>query len=121
MIFKGMSTRQFLKNTVVDTTATRPHILQKLYRNQRLVMSQTAECVQMFSKSHRSPLSTEYTRDDVTVTVDIQQTFREAGWRLEVTSADGQVTEWNSAFATDHEAYDEFLYVVETEGIEVFI
>jgi hypothetical protein len=71
MIFKGMSTCQFLKNTVVDTTATRPHILQKLHRNQRLVMSQTAECVQMFSKSHRSPLSTEYTRDGVTLSLTL--------------------------------------------------
>lgn len=84
-------------------------------------MSQTAECVQMLSKSHRSPLSTRYTLGDVTVTVDIHQAFPEAGWRLEVTSADGQVTDWNSAFATDQEAYDEFLYVVETEGLEAFL
>ncbi|MBW6425351.1 hypothetical protein KX729_28380 [Rhizobium sp. XQZ8] len=75
----------------------------------------------MFSGSHRSPLSTEYTQGDVTVTVDIKQTFRDAGWELEVTSADGQVTDWDLTFATDREAYDEFLYVVETEGIEVFV
>ena len=96
--------------------------MQKLQsRTNILFTTKTAECVQISSISHRSPLSTEYTRDDVTVTVDIQQSSREAGWELAVTIADGQVTDWNSAFATDQEAYDAFLYVVETEGIQAFL
>jgi hypothetical protein len=75
----------------------------------------------MFSESQSSPLSTEYIRGHVTVTVDIRQAASGAGWQLEVISSDGQVTDWDSTFATDREAYDEFLYVVETEGIQVFV
>ncbi|TNM59876.1 hypothetical protein FHP24_27280 [Aliirhizobium smilacinae] len=68
----------------------------------------------------RSPLSRRYSVDGITVKVDIFRGSVELWWRLEVTSADDQVTEWTDTFATDGEAWDEFVYVVNTEGITVF-
>ncbi|MBB5278422.1 hypothetical protein HNR26_004521 [Rhizobium rosettiformans] len=39
---------------------------------------------------------------------------------MEVIRADGQSTDWNETSATDEEAWEEFIYVSETEGISVF-
>lgn len=44
-----------------------------------------------------------------------------AAWHMEVTSLDEQATDWNETFASDQEAWDEFIYVVNTEGITVFL
>lgn len=70
----------------------------------------------------RSSLSRQHSVDDITVTVDIFRPSVSHGWQLEVTSSDDQITDWgNETFATDQDAWVEFLYVVETEGITAFL
>ncbi|MFB2553910.1 hypothetical protein [Ensifer soli] len=68
-----------------------------------------------------SELSGEFTEDGVTVLVDIS---RPAGtnldWRMMVITEDEDVTEWEEGFATDREAFDEFLATVAKEGIRSF-
>lgn len=68
-----------------------------------------------------SELSGEFTEDDVTVLVDIS---RPAGtqldWHMMVITEDEDVTEWEEGFATDREAFDEFLATVAAEGIRSF-
>lgn len=69
----------------------------------------------------RSQLSGHYTDHGITVLVEI---FRQSGsaiWRMEVTSLDKQVTDWNEPFASAQEAWDEFIHVVNTEDIAVFL
>jgi hypothetical protein len=71
--------------------------------------------------SERSELSGRYTEEGITVTVEI---FRPSGiddWRMEVASLEDQVTDWNQSFASAHEAWEEFIYVVNTEGLAVFL
>jgi hypothetical protein len=73
------------------------------------------------SHSERSELSGRYTENGITVLVEI---FRPSGsddWRMEVTSLEDQLTDWNESFASAHEAWEEFIYVVNTEGIAVFL
>ncbi|MGA1834837.1 MULTISPECIES: hypothetical protein [Rhizobium] len=68
-----------------------------------------------------SELSGRYTENGITVIVEI---FRPAGaddWRMEVISLEDQLTDWNEPFASAHEAWEEFIYVVNTEGIAVFL
>ena len=68
-----------------------------------------------------SELSGEFTEDDVTVLVDI---FRPAGtqndWVLEVITEEDDLTTWEEPFATDREAFEEFLATVERDGIRSF-
>ncbi|MDP9840398.1 hypothetical protein J2T09_005185 [Neorhizobium huautlense] len=69
----------------------------------------------------RSELSGRYTEGGITVFVEI---FRPSGsddWRMEVTSLEDQITDWNESFASAHEAWEEFIYVVNTEGLAVFL
>lgn len=71
--------------------------------------------------SERSDLSGRYTDNGITVVVKI---FRPSGandWRMEVTSLEDQLTDWNEPFGAAHEAWEEFIYVVNTEGIAVFL
>lgn len=71
--------------------------------------------------SERSELSGRYTDNGITVVVEI---FRPSGaddWRMQVTSLEDQLTDWNESFASAHEAWEEFIYVVNTEGIAVFL
>jgi hypothetical protein len=71
--------------------------------------------------SERSQLSGRYTDNGITVLVEI---FRPSGaddWRIEVTSLEDQLTDWNESFGSAHEAWEEFIYVVNTEGIAVFL
>jgi hypothetical protein len=72
-------------------------------------------------KTEHSELAGEFTQDDITVLVDI---YREAGtngdWILEVITPDEDVTSWEEPFATDREAFDEFLATVERDGIRSF-
>jgi len=72
-------------------------------------------------KTEHSELSGEFTEDGVTVLVDI---FRPAGtqgdWTLEVITEDEDLTTWEEGFATDREAFDEFLATVESDGIRSF-
>ena len=68
-----------------------------------------------------SELAGEFTDDGVTVLVDI---YREAGsqsdWTLEVITEEEDLTTWEEPFATDREAFDEFLATVERDGIRSF-
>lgn len=72
-------------------------------------------------KTEHSELAGEFTEDGVTVLVDI---FRTAGtqedWTLEVITEEDDVTSWDEPFATDREAFDEFLATVERDGIRSF-
>ncbi|MBB3425524.1 hypothetical protein FHT85_002498 [Rhizobium sp. BK312] len=68
-----------------------------------------------------SELSGEFTDDGVTVLVDI---FRPAGtnadWRMEVITPEEDLIEWEEPFATDREAFDEFLATIARDGIRSF-
>lgn len=72
--------------------------------------------------SEHSELAGEFTDDGVTVLVDI---FRPAGgqsdWEMEVVNQDDGLTTWDEKFATDRDAFDEFLAIVEREGIRTFL
>lgn len=72
-------------------------------------------------KIEHSELAGEFSEDGVTVLVDIS---RPAGtqndWVLEVITEDDDVTTWEEPFATDREAFDEFLATVEEDGIRSF-
>jgi hypothetical protein len=69
-----------------------------------------------------SEFSGEFEDDGVTVLVDI---FRPAGtngdWSMEVITQDEDVTSWDEPFATDKDAWEEFLATVEAEGIHTFL
>lgn len=71
--------------------------------------------------SERSELSGRYTEGGITVVVEIFRTSGSDDWRMEVTSLEDQLTEWNESFASAHEAWEEFIYVVNTEGLPVFL
>jgi len=68
-----------------------------------------------------SPLSGEFTRDDITVDVEI---YRTAGtqdpWELEAVSLSGGCTRWHERFSTEQEAYQAFITMVEADGIASF-
>jgi hypothetical protein len=73
-------------------------------------------------KLEHSELSGEFTEDGVTVLVDI---FRPEGtnndWRLEVVTQNEDLFEWDEPFATDREAFDEFLATIARDGIHAFL
>lgn len=73
-------------------------------------------------KLEHSEFSGEFSQDDVTVLVDI---FRPAGsnadWTMEVVDQDEGLTVWDEQFATDRDAFDEFLATVERDGIRTFL
>jgi hypothetical protein len=73
-------------------------------------------------KLEHSELSGEFTEDGITVLVDI---FRPAGsnddWRMEVVTQNEDLVQWEEPFATDREAFDEFLATVERDGIATFL
>ncbi len=70
------------------------------------------------SKLEHSELAGEFSEDGVTVLVDI---FRTAGsnedWTMEVVTQDEDLIRWDEPFATDREAFDEFLATVARDGI----
>lgn len=72
-------------------------------------------------KIEHSEFSGEFEDDGVTVLVDI---YREAGtqkdWTLEVISEEDDVTTWEEPFATDKDAWEEFLATCEKDGIRSF-
>ena len=72
-------------------------------------------------KLEHSEFSGEFTEDGVTVLVDI---FRPAGtqedWRMEVITPEEDLIEWEEPFATDREAFDEFLATIARDGIRTF-
>lgn len=73
-------------------------------------------------KLEHSELAGEFTDDGVTVLVDI---FRPAGtngdWRMEVVTQDDSLIEWEEPFATDRDAFDEFLATIARDGIHTFL
>lgn len=69
----------------------------------------------------RSQLSGRYTEHGITVLVEIIRPYARDAWQMEVTSLEEQTTEWTDSFASDQEAWDEFIHVVNTEGIAVFL
>ncbi|MBB4351099.1 hypothetical protein [Aliirhizobium cellulosilyticum] len=71
--------------------------------------------------SERSELSGRYTDNGITVVVEIFRLSGADDWRMEVTSLEDQLTDWDERFASAHEAWEEFIYVVNTEGIAVFL
>src|SRR5690606_14522878 len=74
------------------------------------------------AKLEHAEFSGEFEDDGVTVLVDI---FRPAGsqsdWQMEVVSQDEDVTSWDEPFATDKDAWEEFLATVERDGIRTFL
>lgn len=70
----------------------------------------------------RSPLCGEYSRDGVTVWVNIYRLRHgNEGWVLDVVDREGASTIWEALFATDEAAYTEFCRTVEEEGIKSFL
>ena len=68
-----------------------------------------------------SPLCGDVTRDGLMVRVQIYRiTGRGDGWSLEVIDHEGASTVWDDLFATDQDAYAEFVKTLETEGIRSF-
>ncbi len=69
-----------------------------------------------------SEFAGEFEDDGVTVLVDI---FRSAGtaenWTLEVISQTDVVTTWEETFATDKDAWEEFLATAERDGLKSFL
>jgi hypothetical protein len=84
----------------------------------------TLRCVEMAKKEkiEHSEFSGEFEDDGVTVLVDIH---RPAGtqedWTLEVISEEDDVTTWDERFATDKDAWEEFLACCEKDGIHSFV
>jgi hypothetical protein len=74
------------------------------------------------SKLEHSELAGEFSEDGVTVLVDI---FRTAGsnedWTMEVVTQDEDLIRWDEPFATDRDAFDEFLATVARDGIRSFL
>ncbi|PDS43140.1 hypothetical protein CO662_16555 [Rhizobium anhuiense] len=73
-------------------------------------------------KLEHSELAGEFTDDGITVLVDI---FRTSGsnedWTMEVVTQAEDLIRWDEPFATDREAFDEFLAVVAKDGIRSFL
>lgn len=68
-----------------------------------------------------SPLSQEFSRDGITVTVEISRIEDGNEWALEVIDTQGMSTRWEDLFPTDAAALAEFLSAVEQDGMSVFV
>ena len=72
----------------------------------------------MLTSVEHSDLSGEIEDDGVTVQVDIFRAVgRQGGWLLEVTSEEGDITRWDEPFASDEDAWAEFLATAARDGI----
>ncbi|MBY5357183.1 hypothetical protein HFO94_27260 [Rhizobium leguminosarum] len=73
-------------------------------------------------KLEHSELAGEFTDDGITVLVDI---FRTSGsnedWTMEVVTQAEDLIRWDEPFATDRDAFDEFLAVIARDGIRSFL
>lgn len=73
-------------------------------------------------KLEHSELAGEFTDDGITVLVDI---FRTSGsnedWTMEVVTQAEDLIRWDEPFATDRDAFDEFMAVVARDGIRSFL
>jgi hypothetical protein len=73
-------------------------------------------------KRERSEFSGEFTDDGITVLVEIfRPEASQVDWKMEVQDRDGGLTEWEDGFATDRDAFDEFLATIERDGISTFL
>ena len=68
-----------------------------------------------------SPLCREITRDGTTIQVDIYRGEDESGWILEVIDEENASTVWDEPFATDQEALEVVMEVIEQDGIRSFL
>lgn len=68
-----------------------------------------------------STTSGYFTKDGITVEVQIYQIVGEDGWILEVVYDDDLTTIWEEPFDTEAEALEEFGRTVEAEGMNAFI
>ncbi|MDV4153886.1 MULTISPECIES: hypothetical protein [Rhizobium] len=73
-------------------------------------------------KLEHSELAGEFTDDGITVLVDIFRTFgSNEDWTMEVVTQAEDLIRWDEPFATDRDAFDEFLAVVARDGIRSFL
>lgn len=73
-------------------------------------------------KLQHSDFSGEFEDEGITVLVDIHRAAgSQDGWTLEVISQDEDVTTWEDTFATDVDAWQEFLATTEKDGIRSFL
>lgn len=73
-------------------------------------------------KLEHSEFAGEFEDDGVTVLVDIYRPADTNGdWTLEVISQTEVVTSWEETFATDKDAWEEFLATAERDGIKSFL
>jgi len=68
-----------------------------------------------------SPLCREIIEDDTKIQVDIYRGEDKSGWILEVIDEENASTVWDDPFATDQEALDEVMKVIEQDGIRSFL
>lgn len=69
----------------------------------------------------RSEFAGEFTEDGITVVLDIFRTpGSQDGWSLEVIDQEAGSTIWDEPFATEREAFEEFLATVQRDGIRAF-
>ena len=64
-----------------------------------------------------SPLCGEFSRDGITVEVQICRLEQQLKWTLEVVDAERNSIVWTEEFPTDQAAYDTFISDVEREGL----
>ncbi|CAM5769595.1 hypothetical protein ACXIUS_00940 [Bosea thiooxidans] len=69
----------------------------------------------------RSPLSQSITHDGITVRVEIYRLDGTEGWTLELVDEEGGSTVWQDSFATDAEAFAEFMDGVRQLGLAKLI
>ena len=63
------------------------------------------------------PLCQSFSEGSVTVQVHIYRGEDDPGWILEVVDDEGASTVWDDRFATDAEAFLQFIKTVRTEGL----
>lgn len=68
-----------------------------------------------------SELFQSFTKDGVTVEVQIFRFEDDPKWTLEVVNNDGTSIVWDDLFDTDDEAYETFELAVEEEGMVAFL
>lgn len=68
-----------------------------------------------------SPVSGEFTKDGITVEVQVYRVAGQEGWILEVIYNEDIATIWEEPFDTDTEAVEEFWHTVATDGMATFL
>lgn len=67
-----------------------------------------------------SDLSGEYTRDGITIDIQIYRLENQDYWTLDVVDSEGGSTVWDDEFPTDADSMDEVMRTIEEEGMKVF-